>query len=163
LQRLDSPNGAVLEQGGNLVRVGLIQLLAGGFDRVGLFLGQWPISPRCGIKCAQIIPLVPLVPVFIPGKELNQIAIVKEKTFDQQIPISCVENRNWLTTIRTAKKFADVLLLRVRNVAAAARDIDHLICLLSANAEHTFWWGFKGIEIVRRGEHLGNAKGHSGL
>ena len=68
LQRFYSLSGAVLEQIGNLVRVRLIQLLAGGFDRHDLFLGQLSISPRSRIKCAQIIPLVPPVPVFTAGK-----------------------------------------------------------------------------------------------
>jgi hypothetical protein len=78
LQPFYSLNGAVLEQIGNLVRVRLIQLLARGFDRSDLFLGQWSISPSSRIKCAQIIPLVPPVPVFTAGKELDQIAILKD-------------------------------------------------------------------------------------
>jgi hypothetical protein len=48
-----------------------------------------------------------------------------------------MENWNWLTTLGTAKMLADVLLFRVRNVAASARDINHLICLLSANANYS--------------------------
>jgi hypothetical protein len=59
--------------------------------------------------------------------------------------------------------FADVLFFRVRNVAASARDINHLTCLLSANADHAFRWQFKGIEIVLSEQRFGNGEGHSGL
>jgi hypothetical protein len=58
---------------------------------------------------------------------------------------------------------ADVLFLRMRNVAALACDINHLICPLSANADHAFRWQFKGIEIVLCEQRFGNVEGHSGL
>jgi hypothetical protein len=48
-------------------------------------------------------------------------------------------------------------------VAASARDINHLICLLSAKADHTFRWQFNGIEIVLGEQRFGNVEGHSGL
>jgi hypothetical protein len=49
-----------------------------------------------------------------------------------------MENRNWLTTLGATQMLSNVLFLRVRNVTASARDINHLICLPSVNADHTF-------------------------
>jgi hypothetical protein len=74
-----------------------------------------------------------------------------------------VENRNWLTTVGATQMLADVLFLRMRNVAASARDINHLICLLLANVDHAFRWQFNGSEIVLCEQRFGNVKGHSGL